>query len=375
MAVTLHEVSTRSDLKTFVFLPEKIHAGHMQWMPPIYSDDMKFFDPKENPSFATCDHRLVIARKDGKPVGRIMGVINHTHNEMFKIRNARFSFMECCDDPEVFNALVNDIERWGKQKGMDAIIGPFTFSDREMQGFLIEGFEHEPVVDSACNFEYMPRLLSKLGYEKELDCVIYRYPLSNKLPDIYDRIYDRVMKKKTIKFIEFTSRRQLKPYVVPALRLVNESFGGIYGFVPMDEKEMYDLAKRYMPLLDHRFVKIATSGADNKVVALMIAMPNMYKGIQKARGRLFPFGIVHILHAIKHATTINTMLGAVHPDFQKQGLDVFLSMTTIKSAREAGMTSVDTHVVMEENKDMMGEFKRYGAYLLKKFRVYRRSLV
>jgi hypothetical protein len=181
------------------------------------------------------------------------------------------------------------------------------------------------------------------------------------------------MKKKTIKFIEFTSHGQLKPYVVPALRLVNESFGGIYGFVPMEEKEMFDLAKRYIPLLDHRFVKIATCG-DDKVVALMIAMPNMYKGIQKARGRLFPFGFFHILHAIKHAKTINTMLGAVHPDYQKQGLDVFLSMTTIRSALEAGMTSVDTHVVMEENNDMMGELKRYGAHLLKKFRVYRKSL-
>jgi ribosomal protein S18 acetylase RimI-like enzyme len=182
------------------------------------------------------------------------------------------------------------------------------------------------------------------------------------------------MKKKTIKFIEFTSHGQLKPFVVPALRLINESFDGIYGFVPMDEKEMFDLAKRYMSLLDHRFVKVATSVADNKVVALMIAMPNMYKGIQKARGRLFPPGIFHILHAIKHATTVNTMLGAVHPDYQKQGLDVFLFMTTIRSARKAGMTSIDTHVVMEENKDMMGEFKRYGAYLLKKFRVYKKAL-
>lgn len=347
-------------------------------MPPIYSDDMKFFDPKKNPSFNGCDYRLVIAEKDGTPVGRIMGVIHHKHNETFGLKNCRFSFMECHNDPEAFATLIGDIEQWGRQKGMNRIIGPFTFSDREMQGFLIEGFEHEPVVDSACNDEYMPQLLLSHGYEKELDCVIYRYPLSGSLPEIYDRIYERVMKKKTIKFIEFTSHRQLKPFVVPALRLVNESFGDIYGFMPMSEKEMIDLAKRYMPLLDHRFVKIATvsgGGGDDKVVALMIAMPNMYKGIQKARGRLFPFGIFHVLHAIKHATTINTMLGAVHPDYQKQGLDVFLSMTTIKSAREAGMTSIDTHVVMEENKDMMGEFKRYGAFLLKKFRVYRKPLV
>jgi GNAT superfamily N-acetyltransferase len=305
-------------------------------------------------------------------VGRIMGVVNRKHNEMFNTKNARFSFMECYEDKEVFAALIGDIEQWGKNLGMNKIIGPFTFSDREMQGFLIEGFEHEPVVDSASNFEFMPKLLSGLGYEKELDCVIYRYPLSNPLPEIYDRIYDRVMKKKTMTFIEFTSHSQLKPYVVPVLRLVNESFGDIYGFIAMTENEMHDLAKRYLPLLDHRFVKIALK--DDKVVAMMIAMPNMYKGLQKAKGRLFPFGILHILRAIKKATTINTMLGAVHPDYQKQGLDVFLSMTTIKSAKKAGMTSVDTHVVMEENNDMMGELKRYGAHLLKKFRVYQKVL-
>ncbi len=372
MAISLREVTTQKDLKSFVYLPEKIHANHSQWMPPIYSDDMKFFDPKKNPSFSNCDYRLVLAEKDGTVVGRIMGVVNRKHNEMFKLKNARFSFMECFEDKEVFDALIGDIEQWGKSLGMDKIIGPFTFSDREMQGFLIEGFEHEPVVDSATNFEFMPKFLESHGYVKELDCVIYRYPLSNSLPEIYDRIYDRVMKKKTIKFIEFTSHAQLKPYVVPVLRLVNESFGDIYGFIAMTESEMHDLAKRYLPLLDHRFVKIALK--DDKVVAMMIAMPNMYKGIQKAKGRLFPFGVFHILKAIKKATTINTMLGAVHPDYQKQGLDVFLSMTTIKSAKQAGMTSVDTHVVMEENNDMMGELKRYGAHLLKKFRVYQKAL-
>jgi hypothetical protein len=154
--------------------------------------------------------------------------------------------------------------------------------------------------------------------------------------------------------------------------MVNESFSNIYGFVPMSEEEMYDLANRYMPILDPRFVKLVTK--DDKVVAFLVSMPNMYRGLQKARGRLFPFGMLHILHAMKHAESINTMLGAVHPDCQKQGLDVFLSMSTFESARKANMKNVDTHVVMAENDDMMSEIKRYGAYLLKKFRVYQKSL-
>jgi hypothetical protein len=132
------------------------------------------------------------------------------------------------------------------------------------------------------------------------------------------------------------------------------------------------MANRYLPLLDHRFVKIAEK--DGKVVAFMVSMPNPYRGIQKSKGHLLPFGIFHIMKALRHAESINTMLGAVHPDVQKQGLDLFLGMSTIEAAKKAGMKSVDTHVVMEENNDMMAEFKRYGAFLIKKFRVYQKTL-
>jgi|WetSurMetagenome_2_1015567.scaffolds.fasta_scaffold253881_1 hypothetical protein len=372
MTVSLKEVKTARDEKLFVYLPEKIHKGHASWLPPVYLDEKKFFNPQKNPSFVSCDHRKMLAYKDGKPVGRIMGLINRKHNEMFGIKNARFGFLECYNDQEVAHALIKDIEQWGKQHGMTKIIGPFGFSDRDIQGLLIEGFEYEPVVDSACNFEYLPKLVEHEGYVKDIDCVIYRYPVSTKLPDIFDRMYKRVLAKKSFQFVEFTAHKQMKPYIVPALQMMNDSFSEIYGFIPMDEVQMMDLAKRYWPLLDHRFVKIAVK--DGKVVAFMVSMPNPYKGIQKSRGRLLPFGILHIMNAMKHAETINTMLGAVHPDCQKQGLDLFLGVSTIEAAKKAGMKSVDTHVVMEENNDMMAEFKRYGAFLIKKFRVYQKQL-
>jgi hypothetical protein len=154
--------------------------------------------------------------------------------------------------------------------------------------------------------------------------------------------------------------------------MVNESFKDIYGFMPMDEKEMFELAKRYLPVLDPRFIKVVTKG--DEVAAFLISMPNMYRGIKKAKGRILPFGIFHILHAMKHAKSVNTMLGAVAPAYQKQGLDIFLSIKTIESTKKANMTSIDTHVVMEDNDDMMAELKRYGAFLLKKFRVFQKKL-
>jgi hypothetical protein len=372
MTVSLKEVTTSRDAKLFIYLPERINKGRAAWLPPIYMDEKKFFDPKKNPSFSSCDYRKMIAYVDGKPVGRIMGIINRKHNEMFGLKNVRFGFLECYNNQDVAHALIKDIENWGKQHGMNKIIGPFGFSDRDIQGLLIDGFEYEPVVDSANNAEYLPVLVSNEGYAKDIDCVIYRYPVGSPLPEIFDRMYKRVLAKKAFKFLEFTARKQLKPYIVPVLQLVNDSFSGIYGFIPMDEEQMMDLAKRYLPLLDPRFVKVVLK--DDKVVAFMVAMPNPYKGIQKSRGRLFPFGIFHIMKAMRSAESINTMLGAVHPDHQKQGLDLFLGISTIEAAKKANMKYVDTHVVMEENNDMMAEFKRYGAFLTKRFRVYQKQL-
>lgn len=372
MAVTLREVQNDKDLRQFIYLPEKIHEGHAAWLPPLYRDEKGYFNPKKNPSFRSCDFRMLLADKDGASVGRIMGIVNRQHNEMMNLKNVRFGFLECLNDQQVAHALLSDIEEWGKLKGMDKIVGPFGFSDRDIQGLLVEGFGYEPVVDSACNFEYLPELVSGEGYDKDIDCVIYRRPLDAPLPEVFERLYDRVVSRKAYRFLEFTSRKQLKPYIVPVLRLVNESFSGIYGFVPMDEKEMLDLAARYLPLLDPRFVKIVTK--NDSVVGFIASMPNPYKGLRKSRGRLFPFGIFHILYALRHAETINTMLGAVHPDCQKQGLDVFLGLSTFRTARKAGMKSVDTHVVMEGNDGMMGEFNRYGAYLIKRFRIYRKPL-
>ena len=372
MALVLKDVSTKKEFKEFIYLPEKIHQGHRDWLPPLYLDEKVFFNPEKNHSFNVCEYRFVLAYRDGIAVGRIMGIINKQHNEMMGVKNARFGFIETYNDQEVVHTLISEIENWGREKGMTKIVGPFGFSDREPQGLLIQGFEFEPVIDSACNFEYLPKLVEVEGYTKELDCVIYRYPLTSEPPELMQKIFDRITSRKDLQFIEFKNKREVKPWIVPIFRAMNESFGNIYGFVPMDETEMQEMAKKYLPVIDLDFVQVVVK--DGKVISFVISMPNMYKGMQKAKGRLFPLGLFHILRAMKKAKSVNLMLGAVIPEYQKQGLNIYLSITTIKAALRRKMTSVDTHVVMEENDDMSNEFKRYGAFLIKKFRVYQKAL-
>ena len=370
--LTIKDVSTKIEYKEFICLPEKIHKGHEGWLPPLYMDEKVFFDPRKNHSFDACDYRLLLAYKDGVAVGRIMGLINKKYNEMNGVKNVRFGFIETYNDPEVAHALIFEIEKWGQEKGMTKIVGPYGFSDREPQGLLIEGFEYEPVIDSACNFEYMPQLVENEGYTKELDCGIYRYPLSSDLPDNLYKIFDRITSRKDIQFLEFKNKRQVKPWIVPVFRAMNASFGEIYGFVPMSETEMQEMAKKYLPVMDLEFVKVIVK--EGKVIGFIISMPNMYKGMQKSKGRLFPFGLLHILKAMKTAKTVSIMLGAIVPEYQKKGLDLYLFLSTVKSAVKRGMTSVDTHVVMEKNYNMMDEFDRHRAFLIKKFRVYQKDL-
>jgi hypothetical protein len=372
MAVLLKDVLTKKEYKEFVYLPEKIHKGHKDWLPPLYMDEKVFFDPQKNHSFNVCDHRLILAYRDGIAVGRIMGIINRQYNEMMGVKNARFGFIETYNDQEVIHALITEIENWGRDKGMNKIVGPFGFSDREPQGLLIKGFEYEPVIDSACNFEYLPKLVENEGYTKELDCGIFRYPLSNPLPEVIYKIFDRITSRKDLQFLEFKTKKQIKPWIVPVFRAMNESFGDIYGFVPMNETEMQEMAKKYLPVIDLEFVKVVAK--EDKVIAFMISMPNMYKGLQKAKGRLLPFGLFHILRAMKTAKSVNTMLGAVVPEHQKRGLDIYFTLTTIQTAVKRGMTSIDTHVVMEENNDMMVTLQRYGAFQIKKFRVFQKEI-
>jgi hypothetical protein len=373
MDIEIKEVSSRKDLREFVFFPEKVHKNHPNWMPPLYSEDFKLFDAKKNPSFEHCDTRLLMAFRDGKMVGRIMGIIHHKHNGLFNLKNVRFGYLECYEDEVVFNTLLKEIMDWGRAKGMNKIIGPYGFSDKDVQGFQIAGFDDEPVIDSANNWPYMIDFMERAGFVKEADCFTCEYDLGHpEKEERYKPILQRILDRPGYEFLEFTSIKPIKKYIVDVFNLVNESFGNIYGFVPMDQKEIDSLVKQYLPIIDPRFVKLILH--EKKLVGFLVALPRFTKGIQKAKGRLFPFGFIHILRSMKKATKVDLMLGAVHPKYQGKGLDLFLSMGIIQSGRKYGIKYVDTHLVLDGNDSMESEMVRFGAKEVKRYRVYQKQL-
>ena len=372
MDIKIVEVTSRRLLRTFIHLPAKLHGDMPNWMPTIYIDDWNFFNPKKNHQFDSCDTVMALAFLDGKPVGRIMGIIHNKYNELRNENNARFGYFDSIDCQEVAHALFVFIEDWVKQKGKTLVVGPYGFSDKDIQGLLIEGFEHLPLIDSACNPPYMVKLIENEGFTKEIDCMTYKFPVNLALPELYYRIVQRSNYINNINLVEFTSRKQQKPYIEPVLHLVNKTYDHLYGFVPMTDTEIHELASRYLPIIDPRFVKVIEK--DGEVIAFIIAIPSLNIGIQKSKGYLFPIGIFQILLASKRTRQLDLMLGAVRRDFQGAGMEVVMGISLIEAARKADFKDIEAHLILENNHKMRAEVERLHIPVHKRFRVYRKEL-
>lgn len=370
--IEITEVKSKADLKKFIYLPEKIHKNHDNWLYPLYSDEWILFDPKKNKAFNYCDTVLALAKKEGKVVGRIMGIINRRYNEINQEKNGRFCFMETQADKEVFHELIAFIEKWAKDRGMEKLIGPFGFSDKDPQGFLIEGFDQPTVMVTNCSFPYMAEYIENEGYSKKLDLVQYKLNTPNEIPPIYERISQRSLKN-GYKLTEFTSRKQIKPFIRPVLRLTNKTYTDIFGYVPFSEEEMDDFAKRYLFILDPAFIKVITD-SNSEVVAYVVGIPNLSDGIRKSKGRLFPFGFLKILASMKKTKQLDLFLGAIKNELRNTGLDTILAKAMLNSAKERGFKTIDSHVVMETNTRMRAEVEKLGGTVYKRYRIFQKDL-
>ena len=223
MDIEIREVNGKKDLRTFIYLPEKVHADHPKWVHPIYMDEWSYFDPAKNKAFGYCDTILLLAWRGAECVGRVMGIINHRYNEHRNEKTARFGFLETRKDPEVVRALLGRIEDWARGKGMTRVVGPYGFSDQDPEGFMIEGFEHGVTLASYYNFEWMPKLVEDAGYVKDIDYFVYKIDIPKEMPEFYKRIYERAQRKGGFEVVEFTSKKQFKPYIRPILNLMNET--------------------------------------------------------------------------------------------------------------------------------------------------------
>lgn len=374
MEIVVKPVCTRRDLRKFIHFPAKVHKNHKNWIPPLYSDEWEFFNAKKNKSFDYSDVIMLLAYRGKRVVGRIVGIINYKYNELHREKHARFNFLEAWDDREVIEVLLQHVENWAKIKGMEKLVGPLAFSDKDPQGYLIEGFNEPVSIATHCNQEYIIGHLDELSFRKDIDLVVYKIRIPETTPELYSRVAERALRNNPgIQLLEFTRRSDLRPWIRPIFTLINETFTEIYGFMPFTLEEMDDFANRYLLIMDPRLIK-AVLNERREAIAFVIGMPDISKGIKQSRGYILPIGIIQILLAGRRTKQLNLLLGAIHPDYQNRGIDTIMGSAMLDSARKQGLMYIDSHLEMETNSKVRAEMEYMGGKVYKTFRVYGKSL-
>lgn len=366
--IEIKEVLNKELLRKFIYLPDFIHENHTNWVPPIYMDEWDFFDKDKNPSFSKNETILFVAFIEGKAVGRVMGIIPKVYNHFHDENNARFCFLESTDDIEVARMLMAKVKEWASNFGVEKLIGPLSFSDKEPQGFLFHGYDEPHVIASNCNFPYQTQQLVDLGFVKYKDLFVYKVDLNEDLPELYYSLADRNLRH-GYKLIEFKNKIQARKYIRPILNLVNITYKDIYASTPFSESEMDDFANKYLAVLNANLIKVIVDKND-KIVAFIIAMRDMGKGLKVAKGNLLPFGFVPFLYHQKKSKQLNLLLGAIANEHRNRGLDTLLGVSLFGSAKKMGMEVVDTHLILEENIKMRKEIERLDGDIYKKYRLY-----
>jgi len=359
--VEIRELSpTKENLRRFTKFQIDLYDGNPCYVPPLISDDVATLDPKVNPAFDFCESVYYMAFRDGKPVGRIAGIINRQINEKENARIARFGFIDFIDDNEVSAALMDAVEKWASAKGMKKIIGPLGFTDLDHEGMLVGGFDELGTMATIYNYPYYPLHMERLGYKKESDWLEFCMEVPDKIPDKYNRIAEIVKKKFGLRVLKYTSRKRIKKEYGHALfHLINDAYKDLYQYSRLTERQIEYYIDIYLGLLNLDLVTLVVD-RDDKLVAVGISMPSMSRALQKSKGRMLPFGWVHLLKGLKGKNDrVDLLLVAVHPDYQNKGANALLFQDLIPYYQKYGYKYAESNPEMESNAKVQSQWEYF----------------
>ncbi|MGE4341528.1 MAG: hypothetical protein AB7E23_00315 [Bacilli bacterium] len=356
--IMIKEVVSKRDLKQFIDFPVKLFKGVEQFSPAIFEDEMDNLTPGKNPAFTWCDFKLFLAYKNEKIVGRICGIISHFANNKYQQKRVRFNRIDMIDDIEVTRALIAAVESWGKEKEMTEIVGPLGYSDQDKEGLLVEGYEFGNMFATFYHFPYYKVHLETLGFMPDAKWVEHRIDIPKSLDERYDRLRDYICDKYDVKIKTFKNKRQLQPYIVQVLSLVNKAYDHLYGYVPISEDFMQSLAKQFIPLLNLRYFNLVVDQND-KVVAFGISVPSPVFALKKINGKLYPFGFIRFLRALKKSKQLDLLLVAIEPELKNSGIINLVLGEAIKHAIEDGIEYAETGPQLEDNISVQSLWKKF----------------
>jgi len=374
MAIQIRQITQLPDFKKFVALPFQIYKGNAYWVPPIKNDELKSLLADSNPAMKYCTTAFWLAEKDGKTVGRIGAIINPAANEKNGELMCRLTRFECINDLEVATQLLKTVEEWAKHQGMNGVHGPLGFTNLDHQGMLVEGFEELPSVASEYHMPYYHKLIEANGYVKEMDWIEFRLTVLSEIPEKAVKLNELIKKRYNLSVVSFQNREAMKPYAMKVFHLLNTAFDDLFSFVKMPDDVLEFYINKYFSMLNPKFVKVVED-KDGQVIGFIISLPSLSEALQKANGKIFPFGWYHIMKALKKPQVADLLLTGIHPDWQAQGVSALLITELQQIMIDHGVRFVETTGMLETNEKAINHWKNYEHRQHKRKRCYRKMLV
>jgi len=372
MAVQIQVVASKSDAKKFVDFPFQLYKNDKMWVPPLKSDEMKSLNPLTNPAFEEATAQFWIAILNGKVVGRIGAIINHGYNQERNEMMGRFSRFECIDDPDVAHALLKTAEDFLRSQGMVGVYGPLGFNNLDHQGMLVEGFEYLPSIASEFHKPYYQNLVESAGYEKEIDWVEFRLTLGEQAQEKAMRGAELVKQRYGITVRHFKEVSELKPYIHQVFDILNGSFDVLPFVNTFNTKMAHYYAQKYQTMLNPNFIKMVE--LEGKPIGFIVGLPSMSRAMQKAKGSLLPFGIFHLMRALKAkgGDTVDQLLTGVLKEYHSTGAAVILQAELQNEMVKHGLKYIETTGIFETNARAIKNWKNYEHIQHKRKRCFKK---
>lgn len=376
MALEIRRLDTsRGVLKKFVNFGIDLYKDNKYYVPSLVMDEINTLTPAKNPAFDFCESAYFMAYRDGKPVGRIAGIINNAVNQKTGEKSVRFGFVDFIDDREVSAALFNAVEKWGKENGMNQIVGPLGFTDMDPEGMLIEGFDKEGTMATIYNYPYYQQHIEALGFEKDIDWIEFRMAVPDAIPERYARISDIIKRKYELDTPKYTNAKKLvKDYGQEIFKLINEAYKDLYGYSPLTPRQIDHYINMYIPVLRLDNVSLIVD-KDKNLIGVGIAMPSLSKALIKSRGRLFPFGWTHLLKALKcQNDVVDLLLVAIKPEYQSKGVNALLFTDLIPYFIKNGYKYAESNPELEVNQRVQSQWQYFDTEQHKRRRAYKKAI-
>lgn len=377
MSVEIKKVTTKSELKRFIRFNYEFYKDNPYSVPDLYDDMLNTFSPKKNAAFEFCEADYFLALRDGKIVGRVAAIINRRANETWDRKTVRFGWIDFIDDMEVSTALIDTVKQWGKERGMTEIEGPLGFTDMDAEGMLVEGFDQLSTMATIYNYPYYPQHMERLGLSKSADWVEMKIYVPDAIPEKHRRISDIIAKRYNLHIRKLKSKKEVRQSGVAhdIFRLINDAYTPLFGYSRMTERQIDQYVKMYVPVLDLRMVSIVEN-EQNEIVAVGISMASLSRALQKAKGRLLPFGWYHLLKALmwKRPKVLDLLLVAVRPDYQGKGVNALLFTDLIPVYKELGFEYAESNPELEMNEKVQNQWQYFKTEQHKRRRCFKADI-